>query len=282
MSDLVIVLAWRRADFLMATLQRLALADEPDMYYRISIDRNYDSRVVEVADNFVVRMNGRAEIRFVPQHNFWGSSYNTFTTYADAAQEDWDIVHMIEEDILVSVDYFTYHREAHALAPDAFSVCGCRNWMRGEPPNQDEDSVYLSDNYLVSSTSYRREMLPEILKFVDPTYYENPAAYISAIFPDASMPHTKWTEQDGLLMRIRERLGLSCVYPCVPRSYHAGFSGYNRPGLNLTGTVAENAQRILTMGDEELNQRSGGFNDFASIDLDKRRAGISRIVTHNS
>ena len=276
--DLAAVLAHRRPDFLLATLIRLKAADRPYIHYRICVDRGYDPQVLTIAEQWAVHMGSRAEVLVRENHGHYGSSYNTFRAYQEAAEGDWDLLHLIEEDILVATDYFDYHRQAHQIAPHAFSVSGCSDRLGPPPPSEADDAVYLRDAYLVSGTSYRQNMLPAILKFISPAYYTNPAAHIAATFPHATLPPGQWTEQDGFLMRVREELGLPCVYPCSPRSYHAGFSGYNRPGQALTGTTEENAQRILTMTTEEMNQLSGGYNDLQAIDLDRVRAGITWIA----
>lgn len=277
--DLVAVLAHRRPDFLHATLTRLGMADRDYLRYRIYIDRGYDHAVLEVAGQFADALGDRCEVILRPDHNHWGSSYNTFEAYREAAEGDWELLHLIEEDILISEDYFDYHRQAHALAPDAFSVTGCRDRLGPPAPETSDDAIYLREAYQVSGASYRRTMLPSILKYITPAYYSNPAEHIAATFPNASLPPGQWTEQDGFLMRVREELGLWCVYPCAPRSYHAGFSGYNRSGQALSGTIEENAHRILTMSTEEMNSLSGGFNDLEAVDLDRVKPGISRITT---
>lgn len=278
-SDLVAVLAHRRPDFLHATLTRLGIADRPYLHHRIYIDRGYDSAVLEVAGQFADALGSRCEVIIRPDHNHWGSSYNTFEAYREASEGDWHLLHLIEEDILIGEDYFDYHRQAHEFAPQAFSVTGCRDRLGPPPPEESDDAIYLREAYQVSGTSYRRTMLPAILKYITPAYYQNPAEHIAATFPNASLPPGQWTEQDGFLMRVREELGLPCVYPCAPRSYHAGFSGYNRPGEALTGSVEENAHRILAMSTEEMNRLSGGYNDLEAVDLDALRAEISRITT---
>lgn len=65
----------------------------------------------------------------------------------------------------------------------------------------------------------------------------------------------------------------------MPRAYHAGFTGYNRSGSTLPGSVEDQARRILTMTGDELNAASQSYRDYQTVELDADRQPVSRSLT---
>jgi len=60
------------------------------------------------------------------------------------------------------------------------------------------------------------------------------------------------------------------VYPSVPRAYHAGFAGYNRPGsTEMSGSVMQQAMTLLAYSSADLNgMASPEFQDLEVSPLD--------------
>lgn len=279
MSDFVIVPAWRRADFLHACLSRLAVADDGNARYLIAMDRKGDLPRNTLVVNAFARLVGEHRVTTrVAQHHYHGNSYNILTAYALAVNTHADLVHLVEEDVFVGSDYLSYAREAHALVPAAFAVSACQNQNLLAQPDPNPGAVYLDPAYQSLAVSFTRETLRLVLREAREAYYRNPVQYCRRRFPKTKIPAAN-AEQDGLLHRVAEERGLSTVYPCSPRAYHAGFIGYHRDGEPLAGTdMFARGRELLAMGTAELNRRAHSYPDHAAIDLDEQRGKISEVV----
>lgn len=281
MSEIVLVPAWRRPEFLWAALTRIwAARDHDDIAVRVVIDRNFYPDVEWAANRFNERVAGGAiDVVIRDKHRYHGNSYNVLESYREATLEGHELVHLVEEDILVGYDYFDLHRRAHELVPDAFCVSACRNQqfdLRHNPP-QDEGAVYKHMSYQSIGVSFRSDFLASLLADVGSEYYSNMVAYCQKMFP-ASRILAGHAEQDGLLHRKQEALGRPTVYAAVPRAYHAGFVGYHRRGVMMAGSIEERAKAILSMSAQEMNERATSYKDHTPIDLDADRASVSHVI----
>jgi hypothetical protein len=209
-----------------------------------------------------------------------------------------DLIHMIEDDIFVSVGYFDYHRSAHELAPDAFCVTACR-------PDPDASALapqgarqaILRALAPTVGTSFRPERLREVLDYLPMSYLDDRVGHLRRTFPDHPCAPHLWSGIDGSLGRVRHKTGRLTVFPEVGRAYHAGFigagcedeacngntvrDGYNngphRHGTGLTGTVEERAVQLLEMRAEDFNQRAG-IRDHVWFDLDMDYGPVTELV----
>lgn len=282
MSEIVLVPAWRRPEFLWAALTRIwAARDHDDIFVRVCIDRNYSPEVDWAANRFNERVaEGRIEVAHRKKHRYHGNSYNVLESYREASSEGHDLVHLVEEDILIGYDYFDFHRRSHTVAPDAFCVSACRNqqFLSGHEPPADATALYKHGSYQSLGVSFRSTFLAELLSDVGSEYYSDMIRYCRNSFPGSRILAAN-AEQDGLLHRKQEQSGRSVVYGAVPRAYHAGFVGYHRNGTMVAGTVEERAKLILEMSAKELNERAHKYKDHTTIDLDGDRPSVSHVIS---
>lgn len=280
--ELVIVPLHRRPAMALACLTRLRMAGHKDqsLHFYLAIDANPLPEVIRVAEQFAEEMGHQRTTIIKRTRTFRGNSYNVLSAYADTYDCGAEMIHLVEEDVLVGNDYFTYHRQVREQAPGAFSVCACRNqfWPLDNNPPAEEDAFYLQTCYQSIGVSF----LPEHLKYVVPhanqAFYTNPGHYVRKHFPNSPLG-MQYLEQDGLIYRIILDGQWVSAFPCVPRSYHVGFYGYNRGGKPLPGSTAQQAMKILSMKDDELNARAVAYRDYETIDLDADRAPITRTLT---
>lgn len=278
--EVVVVTAWRRPEFLRATLNRLLIVDNPEVEYLISLDRRYSLPTKNVAFWFQRKIGRR--VHFTVRSHIWsGNSYNVLSSYRDAIQRrpQPDLVHLIEEDVLVGKDYLDFHRAAHKLVPDVFCVSACRNqqFPPGVDPPPADSVAWLHPAYQSLGVSFRPDRLERVLRHAKPAYFGNMVGYCKQKFPNTRIPAAN-AEQDGLIHRVMEADDELCAYPAVPRAYHAGFCGYHRNGTKLTGTIEERAKRIEAMSTEELNRHARSYPDHQAIDLDADRQPLNEIV----
>lgn len=264
-TEIVIVPAWRRPDFLAATLRCLLDADDPSIQYWIAIDRRWSADVVHEAQRFCERLGPRRARRLMRKHGHHGNSYNILTAYKAAVEAAPDLIHLVEEDVFVGRDYFDFHRSAHAMLWKAFCVSAARNHnLAGDPP-PDASKVYTARQYQSLAVSFRPEKLAPVLQHATADYYRDPVAYCATRWPHSAIPAGN-AEQDGLINRYVEANGLSVVYPWLPRAYHAGFTGYHRDGTQLVGSVEHRAACLLAMGTHQLNRHAHTHGDYQAID----------------
>jgi hypothetical protein len=276
----VIVTGWRRPDFLAAALHRLRIADEGRQEFVISLDRGHNAQSLAIAQGWVNHMPPGVARIVKRSHPYRGNSFNTLAAYRDAIRPDVDLIHLVEEDVFVGVDYFPAHRAAHALVPDAFAVSLARNQNFSTDPDPDPSAVYLDGRYQSVGVSFRPQILSGILKHVVPRYFSDPIAYCRKHFPRTQIPAGN-AEQDGLINRVCEATGGKVVYAARPRAYHAGFVGYHRdgePALIPGRSITLAADLLLKMDTAELNRRARSYPDHQAVDLNATLEGISRVI----
>lgn len=278
MSEIVIVTAWKRPDFLSAALQRLLVADDGRQRYRICLDRAHTRECALVAVEFTRRLGNRALVR-QRQHRYKGNSYNVLMSYKEALASAPELVHLVEEDIFVAADYFEYHRRAHELVPDAFAVSACRNQqfpLEWDPPAQ-EDTVYAHASYQSLGVSFRPDPLSQVVQHAQHAYFSGMVAYCRQHWPNSAINPNN-AEQDGLIHRMIEASGRPTVYPFSPRAYHAGFVGYHHKGAVLEGSVEQRAATLLRMSTAELNAASYSYPNHVAVDLDASRKPVDKVA----
>lgn len=277
--EIIIVPAWRRPAFLLATLRRLEIAarNELDAEIWISLDRRHDQLTLKVANEFRSSF-GPARVAVLKRmHPYRGNSYNVLEAYRMAAERAPDLIHLVEEDVLVSADYLDFHRAAHRLAPDVLAVSAARNQNHPHDPDPDPSALYLGPQYQSIAVSFRPERLAPVLSHAVPSYFSDPIGYCRRHFKRSRIPHGN-AEQDGLINRIAEQSGARIAYPALPRAYHAGFVGYHRKGETLGGTVSEQADQILAMDSARMNAAAHSYPDHQVVDLDARHGEPTRMI----
>lgn len=265
MKHTVLVPAWRRPDMLHACLTRLAKASAAhDVRVVVSLDRKGTLECRQVTQSF---RSSFADIymRVMNTHRYHGNSYNVLSGVKDSLRLDGDLIHVVEDDIMVSLGYFAYHEAAHEAAPEAFAVSACRNQnLDGEPPA----AAYRHPSYQSLGVSFRPETAREATAHDKAEYYGDLVNYCRRMWPGSKIPPGH-AEQDGLFNRIREQGRGETVYPAAPRAFHAGFYGYNRNGRKLTGSIERRSERILGMTSDEMNALADQMKDHEVIDLDE-------------
>ncbi|QJD53620.1 glycosyltransferase [Streptomyces phage Kela] len=264
MKHTVLVPAWRRPDMLHACLTRLSKAVTDDVHVIVSLDRKGTLECRQVAESFSTAF-ADIYLRVMHHHQFHGNSYNVLSGLGDALKVGGDLIHVVEDDIMVSLGYFAFHEEAHLAAPDAFAVSACKNQnLQGEPPA----AAYRHPSYQSLGVSMRPENVEKAVVHNKPVYYGDMVNYCKRNFPGSLIPPGH-AEQDGLINRVRERERGVTVYPAQPRAFHAGFYGYNRTGTKLGGSIERRSAKILSMTSEEMNAMAGLMKDHEVIDLEE-------------
>lgn len=261
MRDLVIIPAYFRPEYLWLCLEHIQRA-------RRSLTTDiwivHDCKKLDEWKLAFVEVN-RARLHFpdllisgtVRQaHNAVGNTLNFLQAYKDAYScEHYRYVYLIEEDVLISEDFFEWHeavqehgnvRQEVSLAShpgiskqvyenryDYFCSVGwhcVRNpkaQVNGQDPKQYIESAV---DFSSIGVCWKREQLAEVVKHATPHYYYSPSEYLAKEFPSNPIRPNRWVEQAGLIMRILlEGHGRRQVAWAVrSRCGHIGTYGYHR------------------------------------------------------
>lgn len=164
-----------------------------------------------------------------PVHRSSKQSKNVLDGWKYGATVSTGLVFMVEEDVMVSRDFFRYHRAIHEQGK-VFASLSTKNHNRSATLTEDPSAYYLSTgDYCSLGVCMRKEIIQEhIVPHMSTMYFRDMIRYCLAHFPDSPLEMSQ-SEQDGLIRRIQMTTGLPTAYPHVPRAFHAGFYGYNRP-----------------------------------------------------
>jgi len=273
MRDVVLITCWRRAEFLAVTLRDVVAAEKARrQHYVFLVDEGYAAEVLDVVRAFPLEH----EIVINTERPMRGNSYNILSGFAYARRTGCRLTYLIEEDVRIARDFFVFHEAVHARFRCFFaSAVRNQNDDRTLPPRR--SLIYFNRSYQSLGVSFPRRSLDAIVEHHRPEFYAGPTAYVARHFPDSRIA-AAYAEQDGLIHRIVEQRRERGAYPFVPRAYHAGFVGYNRPGRALRGTLDERIARLQRMTDAEANGRATQFRDIRSCDLEKRHAPLIRLA----
>ena len=276
--DIVIIPAYFRPEYLSLCLEYLSKAEgarnnkeywicqdmRPHDEHRYNLQMRWTKEVID---------NSPLPVRFIQRqaHNYAGNSYNTLEAYKEAYESEADFIHLVEEDCLVTPDYFTWHGMVQRSEPSAMCSVGYR-CSRNHDARKD---ITASEAYFTTARDYasigvcwRREKLAPLASHCLSAYYADQTGYIQRTFPGNRFAGD-FCEQDGLIMRVMWETRGFTVWPYVPRCYHLGWYGYHRPnGRRPDGQLKEkvNAIRDQISNGAALRISAPDFGDIEPYD----------------
>lgn len=255
MIDVVLIPAYMRPEYLSLCLEFLSKAEEShdNKEYWVCQDmREHDEHRFNVQLRWTKEVldNSPLPVRYIVRqpHNYAGNSYNTLEAYKEAHEKiDARFVYLVEEDVLVTPDFFTWQEAILQREPEAMCGVAYRCSRNGEARRDITDSsAYFTSarDYASIGCAWRRERLGAVIAHARLEYYANPGGYLDARFPDDV--YSGWYhEQDGLIMRVMHEQKWFTTWGYVPRCYHVGAWGYHRPnGRRPDGQLKEKVAAI--------------------------------------
>ena len=246
MKPVVLITCYRRPEFLYHCLARIEKARYADkMLYLFALDFDSSEDNIEVINNFpfekIVRMRGDV-IRGLGKQ-----SYNVMEGYREACELSDSFVFNIEDDIMVATNFFKWHLETYLRFDNIFCTIGTSN-TNTKLEETDDLTVTLEgakDDYQSWGVCFHKDILKNmILPLAVNSYYHNPNAYCIKNFPHSKFG-SRWTEQDGLIRRIKEKSDMKVYFPGCPRAYHAGFYSYHRnTNKHFVGSLEDKIFRV--------------------------------------
>ncbi len=242
--DVVIVPTYDRPEYLWVCLEHLSRAHgSGTKEIWICEDQHADK-----PKDFTLQMEMLATIREAERlfgqkyvkyfgttpHNEYGNSRNLLTALERAYDARAPYIYLVEDDVMVTEDFFRWHEQAQAQF-DPFVTCAGRinrslNFHINGPEAIDESCkdplacVRSRKAYMSWANCFRYDRLHRLLKEWP---YE----------PEDFKPGY---EQDIMIqgwMRIKKIE--DSIWPYVPRAYHLGWTSYHRCGMKINGNLEE-------------------------------------------
>lgn len=178
-------------------------------------------------------------------------SYNILHSLLAGYNTGADFIALVEEDVLVSSDFFIRHLDLQASG-DYFVTSGRKL-------SQFDDTFFSNPG-----SCYRREKLALVIPHINEHYFADQKSYLDLHFPkmdDAGIL------DDGLVRRVMRSTGgkARCAVPRI--CSHVGFHFYNRmPGYCVEGTLAEKIEqlRILLTKVKPTDRYAADFEPYLS------------------
>ena len=241
MKDVILIPTYLRPEYLQICLEHLAQTQRtptPKEFWICADQRANDEHrfkmILEWQSEVLGAWRNTLPIKFIPgaKHQFSGNSFNVLESYKKAYREPGvRNVYLVEDDVLVTPDFFTWHEAIAEAEPAALCSIAYRCSRNAEA----RKDVLSPGAYFTTARDYASigvrwpvMALGPILEHAREEYYASQESYILRRFAGNRFSGD-FSEQDGLIMRVLwEQRGFT-VWPYVPRCYHMGWYGYHRP-----------------------------------------------------
>lgn len=255
-KDIVLIPCFKRPEFLAVCLEYLVKAEfAKEHLFIFLLDYGFDKENLKIIDGFQFEK----QIVTTPKtpYTLGKQSHNLLEGYRLATTLTDGLIYLIEDDIMMSNDFFKWHR----LAQQRINFCTVATANNN---TKRENGTDLEGFYQGAQTDYQslgvcwqsQVLKTHVLPHANTRYYSNPITYCTQHF--TSIFGEGFAEQDGLIRRIKETLKLPILFAEVPRAFHAGFIGYNRNrGKKIQGNLINriNFVRNVTKSAELMRQQ---------------------------
>jgi hypothetical protein len=259
MTDVVLVPTFNRPEYLWLCLEHLAHAEgAASKHIRIAHDSHINDAgdvranyqlTREVVEKYQAGTDfASVSLQYRQPHHYIGNPLNFFELYKDAYNDpNLRYVYLVEDDVLVSPDFFSWHEAVQARS-DYFVTVGWHCVRRPGPIQNDDPTEYIESTMDYSSIGvcWKREKLEAVVRHATPLYYRDHRTYMLQAFRGNRIPAGQWTEQAGVITRLLHETGNRWVaWPTRRRCSHVGVSGYHRPhGFRFTGQLHDRVEAL--------------------------------------
>lgn len=239
--DVVILPNFTRPEFLTLCLEQIQTNPNWAQFkYLFVLDYGYRRQLWEVIRPF----KGNYDVLEIPKTNLTTAkqSYALIQGYRRALQYNPEFIFMIEDDIMVSNDFFNWHYKVLQANEGLFASIASRSVNTDTPIIAELEKYFIAHTYQSLGICFPVNRLRYFLTFFTPEYFNNPVKYVLHHFPQSKIG-AMFCEQDGVFHRIVEKEQLPIAFPWYPRCYHAGVYGKGR-GKRMPGTLNEKVAHL--------------------------------------
>ena len=159
-------------------------------------------------------------------HNCFGNSRSIMEAYKEAYFTDARLVFMVEDDIVVSEDFFRWCYSVHG--DDRIACAVATRPEREGHEIKNREGHYVESDFASGAVCWKRQALAAVVPHACGSYYHRLNGYCDEHWP-TSVLRGGHGEQDGLLRRIIAAEKLRVAWPWYPRAKHIGIYGYHDP-----------------------------------------------------
>lgn len=276
MKDICIVTSYNRPEMLHECLRRIQIAQgNLELLVYVSLDNRigapYHPDIIEVLRRFNDKLDIKLKVRH--PHSFPGNSHNTLEAYKEAFKAAPQYVFLIEDDVMISKDFFQFHYAAHQLTK-LFCSVGVKCTRRSDIAEIDDpERIWVSgSDYASLGVCFPHDSLGYIIPHAHEPYYSNMPGYVARYFKDSRFKN-EFAEQDGLILRIMGHWNGLCGWPyaSTARAFHAGYYGYHRmDGAKPFGQLDERIEnfREIMFDKDKLELLGPNYGDIHPCNLD--------------
>lgn len=263
--DVVIVPCNERPEYTRLCLEYLSKArGVQDKNVWLSQDNHCDPMHAEqLMEMFPVADFGYKTFPFfqhhiMASHQSYGNSANLITSLTRAYNEEGERIFLVEDDIMVSPDFFEWHErmlsEVHPFVSCASALNKSAHFQINGPDRMDEwindPAAYkqVIGPYSSHAVAFQRFAVGDLLK------------YINKRAP-AWMPGF---EQDLMTQAYLKASGNRSVWPYVPRAYNIGMRSYHiNTAMPIFGTLEQKVAALRTIIKDPAKLREMSCNNQA-------------------
>lgn len=246
MRDRVVIPTYDRPEMLALCLERVFACDgvsNLDVHVYCDVHATGDEERAFNETNLIAA-GYPTNLTFRHRHAFKGNSYNVLLALYDAYMSRCKRVFLIEDDVLIEPDFFTWQYRQFEQHPDAFAVIGGKNTRTLPAKNCGDSYITTGEDLCSIGVGYPHSTLLKIMPHVNYAYLSDMVGYCKGVFPEhKGNPHQ--AEQDGLIQRIMLREEHKVVWSNPVRAHHIGYYGYHRShSARPTGTLEERIAQL--------------------------------------
>lgn len=216
-KDLVIVPAYWRPEYLDRCLEKLYLcpgAEQRDVWvfqdHRFGDQNKFASQSLGL-DAVIDKYRRKDGFRYILRepHKIFGNSYNLLSAYQEAYASKYRYVFLIEEDVLVSRGFFSWHETVQTASSCFVSLAWRPDRYSMENPSADPGYFLQCGVYCSIGVCWKRENLKEVTTLA----YHNVRMH---------------GEQDCQIRELMNRNGYVAACAYKQRAFHIGATGNQR------------------------------------------------------
>lgn len=230
MGDVIIIPTHERPEFLHITLENIAKASHLKgksvwVCEDIHTDNPKTPQLQEEIISTVLLAHGSLPIEhFQVRHTNHGSSFNVLESFRRACDTDADMIYFIEDDVIVTPDFFRFCEAVHNEWDPFATGPNCSPQSK---TNEDPSLIEASSTWMQTfAMSFQRERLKELLL----PKYENYGLLKQG---------ERYFEWDEWLCKAMQRSKQYIINPIQSRGFHFGVYSYHTGGGAFPGNLAE-------------------------------------------
>lgn len=257
MRDLILIPTFARPEYLDVCLDHIFRADGgTEKEIIITHDRHVNdlsgvAKEIDLTRQVVAKwQNSFKNITLIVRepHPYIGNPCNFLEGYKAASSPlDVRYVYLIEDDVMVNKDFFTWHEAVQARG-DYFVTVGwhCIRNPEVKPGTDPHGIIESTRDFSSIGICWKREKLEPLVHHAKVEFYRNMAGYLRNAFPGSPIPAGQWTEQAGVITRLlHETRDRWVAWPVQRRCSHVGVSGYHRPkGHRFAGELEDRVRDL--------------------------------------